>query len=68
MEERKWKEGSRVERNRMDLYFLQVYLDERKMRGKEIEEELFFIVYLCGKMKRKKEIMLPNDNFILMLL
>ena len=30
----------------MDFHFSQVYLDERKMRGNEIEEELFSFVCL----------------------
>ena len=49
----------------MDLYFVQVCLDEGEMKGKEIIEEFFF---LCGKVKEKKKIMLSNDNFTLMLL
>ena len=50
----------------MNFYFLQVYLDERKIRGKEIEEEeLFYFICLCGKMKGKKKIMISNDSITL---
>ena len=61
----------------MDLYFLYVCLDKRKIKGKEIEEELFSLTYLYKKiegkkeiilLKEKKEIILLNDNFILILL
>ena len=38
------------------------------MKGNEIEEELFFIVRLCGKVKGNKEITLLNNNFTFMLL
>ena len=33
-----------------------------------MEGKLFFFIYLYGKMKRKKEVILLNDNFTLMLL
>ena len=52
----------------MDLYFLYVCLDKRKIKGKEIEEELFSLTYLYKKIEGKKEIILLNDNFILILL
>ena len=37
-EEKKWEDRSWEEKNWMDFLFSQVYLDERKIRGKEIEE------------------------------
>ena len=48
------KERNEEERNWVNFYFSQVYLDERKMRGKDIEEELFSLICLCEKMKEKK--------------
>ena len=36
------------------------------MRGKEIEEEVFYLICLCGKVKGKKKIIISNDNFTLM--
>ena len=51
----------------MNFYFLQVCLDKRKMRGKKIEEELFSLIYLYGKVKGKKNIRMSNDNFIFIL-
>ena len=38
------------------------------MREKKIEEELFSLICLCKKVEGKKEIILPNDNFTLILL
>ena len=38
------------------------------MKRKEIEEELFFVVCLCGKVKEKEKKMLLNGNFTLVLL
>ena len=38
------------------------------MRGNEIDEELFFLVCLRGKVKGNKKIMIPNNNFTLILL
>ena len=63
--ERKWEECSWEERNWVDFLFSQVCLDEMKMRGKEIEEELFSLICLCGQVKKKKNIMISNDNFTL---
>ena len=50
----------------MNFYFLLVYLNEKKMKGMKIKEELFSLIYLCGKVKENKKIMIPNDNFILL--
>ena len=61
--ERKWEK-----RNWVDFYFLLVYLNERKMGEKEIEEKLFYLTCLYKKVKGKKKIMMLNDNFTLMLL
>ena len=52
----------------MNLYFLQVCLDGKKIGGKKIEEKLFSAIYLYEKVKEKKEIILLNNNFILILL
>ena len=39
------------------------------MKRKKIEKELFYLICLCGKSERKKKkIMMPNDNFTLILL
>ena len=56
------------ERRWANIYFSQVCLDEREMRVKKIEGELFSFIYLCGKVKGKKKIKISNDNIILMLL
>ena len=42
-------------------------MDERKIRGKEIEEELFSLVCFCMKSEKKEKIMMPNNNFTFML-
>ena len=55
MERRNLREKKLSGKNKLDLYFL-LCLDERKVRGKEIEEELFSSVCLCEKVKGKKEI------------
>ena len=36
--------------------------------NKKIEEKLFSLICLCRKVKGKKKIMIPNDNFTFILL
>ena len=52
----------------MNIKTFKVCLDERKIRGKEIEKELFFLVCLYEKMKGKKKIIMSNNKFILIFL
>ena len=52
---------------RVDFLFPEVYIDERKMREKEIEKKNFTCLFVW-KSERKKKIIMSNDNFILMLL
>ena len=62
------KEVERKEIEWICIFYKYVCLDTRKMKGMEIEKELFSIICLCGKVKGKKEIMLLSDNFTLILL
>ena len=57
--ERKWGE-----KNWIDFYFHK-YIWMKKMRGKEIEEELFSFICLQEKVREKKKIIILNDNFTL---
>ena len=54
MDERNWKERSWIERNRVNLYFPQVYLDERKMRGKKNGRKIIFPYLFVWKSERKE--------------
>ena len=53
--ERKGEERSWEEKMWVDFLFPQGCLDEKKMREKETEEELFSLVCLCQKVKGKKK-------------
>ena len=50
-----WEERSWVKRNRIDLYFLLVCLDERKMRGKENGRKMIFPYLFMWKSERKEK-------------
>ena len=39
----------------MNFHFQSICLDERKMGGNELEDELFSFTCLCEKVKKKKD-------------
>ena len=66
------KEVKRKEVEWKEIEWICIFYRYIWMKGKweenKMEEKWFFFIYLCGKLKKKKEIILSNNNFTLILL